>query len=107
ARARQRARADARAFVEHARRRVAGGGLCVCALDTELLGHWWYEGIDWLRFVVDEAGDLLVHLDDALAETEAAPAPGELPVTTWGTQRDLSTWSGPAVADMAFATRNA
>ena len=22
----------------------AGGGLCVCALDTELLGHWWHEG---------------------------------------------------------------
>jgi 1,4-alpha-glucan branching enzyme len=101
------ARSDAQAFVAHVRSRVAGGGLCVCALDTELLGHWWYEGIDWLRFVVEEAGDLLVHLDDALAETEATPAPGDLPVTTWGTPRDLSTWSGPAVADMTFATRAA
>jgi 1,4-alpha-glucan branching enzyme len=99
------ARTDASAFVAHARERVAGGGLCVCALDTELLGHWWYEGIDWLRFVIEEAGDLLVHLDDALDET--APAPDALPVTTWGTGRDLSTWSGPAVADMAFAARAA
>jgi 1,4-alpha-glucan branching enzyme len=99
------ARTDASAFVAHARERVAGGGLCVCALDTELLGHWWYEGIDWLRFVIEEAGDLLVHLDDALDET--APAPDALPITTWGTGRDLSTWSGPAVADMAFAARAA
>jgi 1,4-alpha-glucan branching enzyme len=104
-RALEQARADARAFVAHARERVARGGLCVCALDTELLGHWWYEGIDWLRFVVEEAGDLLVHLDDALDDT--TPAPGELPVTTWGTPRDLSTWSGPAVADMAFDARAA
>ena len=29
------------------------GGLVVCALDTELLGHWWYEGPQWLRAVVD------------------------------------------------------
>ncbi len=91
----------------HIRERVADGGLCVCALDTELLGHWWYEGIDWLRFVVEEAGDLMVGLDTALAEIEPAPAPGELPVTSWGTPRDLSTWSGPEVADMAFAVRDA
>jgi 1,4-alpha-glucan branching enzyme len=104
-RALEQARADAHAFVEHVRRRVAGGGLCVCALDTELLGHWWYEGIDWLAFVVEEAGDLLVHLDDALHETASAPDP--LPITTWGTPRDLSTWSGPQVADMAFAARAA
>ena len=31
-----------------ARERVAGGGLLCCALDTELLGHWWYEGTAWL-----------------------------------------------------------
>jgi 1,4-alpha-glucan branching enzyme len=106
-RALARARADAQAFVARVRERVAGGGLCVCALDTELLGHWWYEGMDWLAMVVEEAGDLLVHLDTALAEAEPGVAPGELPVTTWGSPRDLSTWSGPAVADMAFALRDA
>nr|MDQ6915871.1 hypothetical protein [Actinomycetota bacterium] len=44
-------------------------GLCVCALDTELLGHWWHEGPWWLAAVVDEAaaqGLPLVRLDDAL-----------------------------------------
>jgi 1,4-alpha-glucan branching enzyme len=105
ARAAEQLAGDAADFVARVAARVAGGGLCVCALDTELLGHWWYEGIDWLRFVIEEAGDLLVHLDDALGET--APAPDALPITTWGTGRDLSTWSGPAVADMAFAARAA
>lgn len=84
-------------------------GLVVCALDTELLGHWWYEGPQWLRAVVQECerqGLPLVHLDDALAETEPVAAP-ELPVTTWGSPRDLSTWDGPGVEDFAWRARRA
>jgi 1,4-alpha-glucan branching enzyme len=103
--------AHAADFVARVGERVRGGGLCVCALDTELLGHWWYEGPRWLAAVVDEArhrGPELVHLDDALADCDPAPA-GALAerVTSWGTPRDLSTWSGPRVADMAWAARAA
>ncbi len=107
---------------------LPGGGLVVCALDTELLGHWWYEGITWLRAVVQECArqDLeLVRLDDALercqwpAATSGAPAGSSeeaeagldewsaWPTSTWGKDGDLSTWSGPAVAEMAFAMRDA
>jgi 1,4-alpha-glucan branching enzyme len=49
------ARADAQDFVSRAMSRVADGGVCVCALDTELLGHWWHEGIIWLQAVLDQA----------------------------------------------------
>jgi 1,4-alpha-glucan branching enzyme len=90
--------------------RVSGGGLSVCALDTELLGHWWYEGVAWLRFVVEECraqGVELVHLDDALEQADAVAPSGDLPTTTWGRNRDLSTWDGPAVADLAWAARDA
>jgi 1,4-alpha-glucan branching enzyme len=100
---------DAADFVARARERVAGGGLSVCALDTELLGHWWFEGPQWLAAVVTQAreqGLALTTLDDALQRHEPAP-PRDLPVTSWGTPRDLSTWSGPAVAEMAFAARAA
>ncbi len=132
------------------------GGLAVCALDTELLGHWWYEGIAWLQAVVEECsrqGLELVRLDDALERLEparlgdgerfnagrssssgASPegeqmgyrwpmsrAPGARPsvngllqesreewkASSWGDGGDLSTWSGPAVAELAFATRAA
>ena len=111
ARATERAAHDAADFVARVARRVRGGGLCVCALDTELLGHWWHEGPQWLERVVAEAqrtGLELVHLDEALADGDPAPAgaAGER-VTTWGTPRDLSTWSGPAVADLAWAARAA
>jgi 1,4-alpha-glucan branching enzyme len=90
---------------------LPGGGLVVCALDTELLGHWWYEGIDWLRAVVDECtrqGLALVRLDEAQAMRDPAPLEdAEWRPSTWGEHGDLSTWSGPAVADIAFATRAA
>jgi 1,4-alpha-glucan branching enzyme len=91
---------------------LPAGGLVVCAVDTELFGHWWYEGLAWLRAVVDECsrqGLELVRLDDALERIEPAPGPGDLgrQPSTWGTGGDLSTWSGPAVSEMAFAARAA
>jgi len=101
-------------FVRRTRERLSanGGGLVVCALDTELLGHWWYEGIDWLRRVVAECGSQgldLVLLDEALERFEPVSQPDGLdwPPCSWGAQGDLSTWSGPAVASHAFAARAA
>jgi 1,4-alpha-glucan branching enzyme len=118
------AREHARDFVaraserlEHAAEDTGHDGLIVCALDTELLGHWWYEGVAWLRAVVEECerqGVALVGLDDALADSEpvADRTQGEYDVaaqaeSSWGSGGDLSTWSGPAVAQMAFAARAA
>jgi 1,4-alpha-glucan branching enzyme len=104
------ARADAAEFVGHVRRRVAGGGVCVCALDTELLGHWWYEGVHWLGAVLEESqrqGLALTTLDDALHRHEPTPAPDDLGVTSWGAGGDLHTWSGPQVAALAWPARTA
>jgi 1,4-alpha-glucan branching enzyme len=113
------ARAHAADFVARTAERLRrdgaglpGGGLAVCALDTELLGHWWYEGLEWLSAVVEECtsqGLELVRLDDALERHEPAPlAQSECDgASTWGDGGDLSTWSGPAVAEIAYATRAA
>jgi 1,4-alpha-glucan branching enzyme len=113
-----RAREHAADFVSRTRERLRrdgdglpGGGLTVCALDTELLGHWWYEGLAWLEAVVEECArqDLeLVRLDDAQYRFEPAPVGGmgwDDEASSWGADGDLSTWSGPAVAELAFATR--
>jgi 1,4-alpha-glucan branching enzyme len=81
-------------------------GLVCCALDTELLGHWWYEGLPWLRYVVDEArlqGLALATLPAALERHEAVER--ELEPSSWGRPKDLSTWDSPAVAEIAFAAR--
>jgi len=110
ARALAQARDDARDFVARVRRRVANGGVCVFALDTELLGHWWYEGVHWLAAVIEEAdlqGLALTDLDDARERYAADPAPNDLGVSSWGEGGDLRTWSGPASADLAWLARSA
>jgi 1,4-alpha-glucan branching enzyme len=90
---------------------LPGGGLVVCALDTELLGHWWYEGVAWLEAVVEECSQRrlsLVRIDEAAAMHDPAPlGDTDWGASTWGKDGDLSTWSGPKVADIAFATRTA
>ena len=104
------ARADAAEFVGRVRERVAGGGACVCALDTELLGHWWYEGIHWLGAVLAQAAEqglALTTLNDALQRHPPVPAPEDMGVTSWGEGGDLRTWSGPQVADLAWRARTA
>ncbi len=106
----EQARADAAEFVARVRRRIAGGGVCVCALDTELLGHWWYEGVHWLAAVLEESarqGLALTTLDDALDRHEPVPAPASLPVSSWGDGGDLRTWSGPQVSELAWTARAA
>ena len=103
-----RAREHAREFVERARARVAGGGLLCCALDTELLGHWWYEGPSWLEAVLREAaaqGLELVTVSEGVERFGAVERP--LEPTTWGESKDFSTWDSPGVAEIAFATRDA
>ncbi len=102
--------ARTRARLDRDGRGLPGGGLVVCALDTELLGHWWYEGLDWLEAVVEECARQeleLVRLDDALERIEPARVEEVPGASTWGAGGDLSTWSGPAVAEIAFATRAA
>jgi 1,4-alpha-glucan branching enzyme len=106
------AREHAADFVARVRQRVAQGGLCVFAVDTELIGDWWHEGPLWLAAVLGEAADQglpIARLDDALTRhaPRAAPAPPDLPVTSWGTPRDLTTWSAPPVTAMAWDARDA
>jgi 1,4-alpha-glucan branching enzyme len=103
-------RRQAAQFVAAVGDRVRDGGVSVCALDTELLGHWWHEGVRWLGAVVEEAsrqGLRMTTLDDALERHEPVPAPAELGVSTWGEGGDLRTWSAPAVAELAWRARTA
>jgi 1,4-alpha-glucan branching enzyme len=83
-------------------------GLVCCALDTELLGHWWYEGPEWLAAVVEEApaaGVELRTVSDALADVE--PVDRRLAASSWGNPKTFRTWDSPMVADIAFAQRRA
>ena len=83
-------------------------GLLCCAIDTELLGHWWYEGQAWLGHVFEEARSQrldLVTVSEGLERVPQVERP--LVASTWGEGKDLRTWDAPAVAEAAFAARGA
>ncbi|HYI99192.1 MAG TPA: 1,4-alpha-glucan branching protein domain-containing protein [Thermoleophilaceae bacterium] len=113
--ARAAAREHARAFVARAIERLDAyasergrAGLLCCAFDTELLGHWWYEGTEWLAGVIAEAGEQGLELSTVSGALERIePVRRELHASTWGTDKDLSTWDSPRVAEIAFAARSA
>jgi 1,4-alpha-glucan branching enzyme len=109
------ARVHARDFVAkvgerldaYARERGKDGLVC-CAIDTELLGHWWYEGPAWLAAVIEEAETAGVELNTvSRAVAHAQPVERELAPSSWGTPKDLTTWDSPPVAELAFAQRRA
>ena len=98
-------------FVEHVARRIAGGGLLTCAIDTELFGHWWFEGPLWLAAVVEQCrrrGVPLVELDDALGELDPPTVDtSSWRPSSWGAGGDLSTWSQGRAAQIAWQIRRA
>jgi 1,4-alpha-glucan branching enzyme len=75
----------------------------VAAFDTELFGHWWYEGPAWLGRVLralPAAGVRVGTLSDAIAGDFVGSAV-ELPASSWGSGKDWQVWAGAKVADLA------
>ena len=80
-------------------------GLCVFAIDTELLGHWWAEGPIWLREVLGAADARGGAPADACRGARASTSPRSGPLTRRagarargsrpGTRPPWPTWSGP------------
>ncbi len=113
--ARDRAREQARAFAGDVaarlgahRDRSGSRGLLTFAIDTELLGHWWWEGPVWLEAAIEAlpaAGVRMLTLGDArrIHEPERRP----LAASTWGEGKDRRTWDSPPVADLAWGMRRA
>jgi 1,4-alpha-glucan branching enzyme len=92
--------------LERHRSETGDRGLCVFAIDTELLGHWWAEGPIWLREVIRGAevdGVRLLTLPQALAEHEPQSRPAV--EASWGEGKSLETWDSPSVSDLVWATR--
>jgi 1,4-alpha-glucan branching enzyme len=81
-------------------------GMLVTTFDSELFGHWWFEGIDWLGLVLRELGDISTTVAGRLEEQppreRIALAEG-----SWGKNNDHSTWLAPQTAWMWDGIRTA
>jgi 1,4-alpha-glucan branching enzyme len=101
------ARARAQRHAEHFAGLLAGistserqrrGGVIVAPFDTELFGHWWFEGPEWLGGVYrslarEERGVRPVTASRHLAE-HPARQPIAMPSGSWGANGDFSMWLG-------------
>ncbi|MFM7146954.1 MAG: 1,4-alpha-glucan branching protein domain-containing protein, partial [Actinomycetales bacterium] len=76
--------------------------IVVAAYDTELFGHWWHEGPQFLRMIVNllpQAGIEVTTLRQALHRHGVAGSV-ELPAGSWGSGKDWRVWDGEQVADV-------
>ncbi|MEN0138986.1 MAG: glycoside hydrolase family 57 protein [Rhodococcus sp. (in: high G+C Gram-positive bacteria)] len=82
--------------------RIGRPALVVAAFDTELFGHWWHEGPEWLEKVLralPEAGIRVGTLDDARRRGYVGE-PVQLENSSWGSGKDWRVWAGDQVADL-------
>ncbi len=73
-------------------------GIIVSAYDTELFGHWWFEGVEWLKEVLRRLNDHPeVELTTAGEYLDAHPPTESLdiPESSWGNGGGHWTWLNP------------
>lgn len=81
--------------------RTHGGELIVAPFDTELFGHWWFEGVDFLEELyrqIELQGGVRpltasAHLDNARSDDALRLSAG-----SWGKDGDWSMWLNPETA---------
>lgn len=82
--------------------RIGRPALVVAAFDTELFGHWWHEGPQWLDQVLralPEAGIDIGTLASA-RERGYVGEPVQLHDSSWGSGKDWRVWAGDQVKDL-------
>jgi 1,4-alpha-glucan branching enzyme len=107
-RAAERAREHARHFVEVVRNELSGrtsdgrDPLLAVTFDSELFGHWWFEGVDWLGLVLSEltASEVRVATAAEYLDREPPRAGVALAEGSWGKNNDHSTWLNEGTAWM-------
>ena len=107
-RAAERAREHASHFVSVVRRELAGAAhagrdpLLAVTFDSELFGHWWFEGVDWLGMVLREMAMSGPTVATAAEYLEREPPTERVALSegSWGKNNDHSTWLNEGTAWM-------
>lgn len=101
-------RRDAADFVEVVRRRLVElqryrpDPLVVAAYDTELFGHWWYEGPAWLEQVLTLLPAAGVEVTTLRGAHDSVAGSIHPEAGSWGSGKDFRVWEGPQVADIVY-----
>jgi 1,4-alpha-glucan branching enzyme len=82
--------------IEHLARRLPTPPVITATFDAELFGHWWYEGPQWLDFLIRKIAfdQSTVQLVSALAYLDDHPAHqlGSPCASSWGSQGTFEVW---------------
>lgn len=73
------------------RARTGSEAMVATTFDSELFGHWWFEGTDWLPLVLRELAGLTATTSERLAVTPPRERVS-LREGSWGKRSDHSTW---------------
>jgi 1,4-alpha-glucan branching enzyme len=79
------------------------GALTVAAYDTELLGHWWYEGPTWLEGLLRAIeADPKLRTTTLRSRLSRRPVTArlDLPESSWGLGKRHASWVTPATRPM-------
>jgi len=70
--------------------------------DSELFGHWWFEGVDWLGLVLREMSGSGVRVATAAEYLDRDPPRERVTLAegSWGKNNDHSTWLNEGTAWM-------
>lgn len=107
-RAAERARDHARHFVDVVRKELSGRSadgrdpLLAVTFDSELFGHWWFEGVDWLGLVLRELTESEIRVATAAEYLDREPPKERIALSegSWGKNNDHSTWLNEGTAWM-------
>jgi 1,4-alpha-glucan branching enzyme len=83
------------------RAQLEGGRVIAAPFDTELFGHWWHEGVDFLadayRALAAQSTVVAATASEHLGHLTSSPAV-DLADGSWGANGDYSMWMGPRTA---------
>ncbi len=97
-------RRDAEDFVRVVRERLQSlqqfrsDPLVVAAYDTELFGHWWHEGPDWLEQILTMLPQAGVEVTTLQGAYDSVAGRIDPEAGSWGSGKDFRVWDGPQVS---------
>ena len=89
-----------RSLLENYEKETGEKGIIVAPYDTELFGHWWFEGVRWIGRVLEfmnEEGIETTTISRFLENYQGEKYKIELPEGSWGMYGTHYTWWNPEV----------